>query len=334
MDYITHIVTGATGYRLITSRSLHEVDHIQDNKITLISGGLFFLASILPDCDNISRLWGMEAYIVHHRGITHSIPFSLVASAILATLFLRKLLSLSSFAVAFSAATLGMIFHIYMDLITSYGTQVLLPFTDRRFSLDWVFIVDPIYTLVIVSIFALSSILLKKTSKTTYLSWIFVGWILLYPAICGFTKYYANSLWHQIGTSHHLALLPDFGTPLIWKLIVKNDNVYRIASVNLIRKSVTFDPQEFIVLDNSFASKVSKKVDSFRIYRWFAVYPYQKLREENGKERIIEVGDLRFFSPLKVLKNRRPIPPFTIFLKLHGSEVSLYYRFPPPLSLR
>ena len=36
--------------------------------------------------------------------------------------------------------------HLLLDLATSYGTQVLSPFSRRRFSLDWIFIIDPYFT--------------------------------------------------------------------------------------------------------------------------------------------------------------------------------------------
>ena len=36
--------------------------------------------------------------------------------------------------------------HLLLDLATSYGTQILSPFSRRRFTLDWIFIIDPYFT--------------------------------------------------------------------------------------------------------------------------------------------------------------------------------------------
>ena len=36
--------------------------------------------------------------------------------------------------------------HLLLDLATSYGTQLLSPFSGRRLSLDWIFIIDPYFT--------------------------------------------------------------------------------------------------------------------------------------------------------------------------------------------
>lgn len=332
MDYVTHIVTGAAGYKLIGSGVSKENHYLKD-RLTLTARGLFFLGSILPDIDNISRLWGIEAYIVHHRGITHSIPFALCISLAVALLS-AKFLGLASFSIVFLAMFLAVIFHIYMDLITSYGTQVFLPFTNTRFSLDWVFIVDPIYTLVIFIIFLLASIRnesLKLISKIA-LPWTLVLWIFFYPLVCGVVKHLISVNLAKSMQPHHLQfhILPDLGTPFFWKLIARDHSSYRVASVNVISQSITFDAREFEALDENFAKRVSEKIHPFGIYKWFAVYPYQKLREDDNGGKILEIGDLRFFSPLRILQERRPVPPFTVFLQIDKSGIptSLSYEFP------
>lgn len=335
MDYITHIVSGAAGYRLI---SPSYSDSYLEDRTNYIAGGLFFIGSILPDVDNVSRLWGIEAYIVHHRGMTHSILFALGISFIFALLF-RKPSGLSSFFKLFLVSFMGLISHIYMDLVTSYGTQILLPFTNKRFSLDWVFIVDPLYTLVIAFIFVLSLILLKSEKYFSrskdfirgLLFSLFIVWIVCYPMVCGLIKH-SVALWVGNAQLSKFTLLPDLGTPFVWKLIVNHDNVYRIASINTISKSVNFDADRFIPLDENLSARISEKISSFRVYRWFAVYPYQRLWKTDGKEKIIEIGDLRFLSSSSLIKDRRATPPFTVFLRTYEPDlpVSMHYGSPPP----
>jgi inner membrane protein len=41
--------------------------------------------------------------------------------------------------------------HLILDLATSYGTQLLSPFSRRRLSLDWIFIIDPYFTALLVA---------------------------------------------------------------------------------------------------------------------------------------------------------------------------------------
>jgi inner membrane protein len=43
-------------------------------------------------------------------------------------------------------ATLALLSHPLLDYLTPYGTQLLLPFTDRRFAVNAMPIIDPVYT--------------------------------------------------------------------------------------------------------------------------------------------------------------------------------------------
>jgi inner membrane protein len=348
MDYVSHIITGATGYRFIKTGSISILSRFQDRTL-LTCAGLFFLASILPDVDNISRLWGMDAYIIHHRGITHSLLFAVISSSLLAIVFEKSSSTASTIAV-FTVTLSGMLFHLYMDLITSYGTQILLPFTNHRFRLDWVFIVDPIYTIILTVFFILSFVITRKEcglprtlthvsinidSIKGFVTWAFVLWIVAYPVTCGALKVLTA---RSIGKSYEILkyaefdLVPDLGSPLIWKLIVKENNTYRVGSVNLIGKSVSLSDQKFTPLDEILSERLSEELPSLKIYRWFAVYPYQRLWQDNGQEKILEIGDIRFFSPSRILQSRRPVPPFTLFIRLSNSGKPLSISYGNPFS--
>jgi inner membrane protein len=351
MDYITHIVTGATGYRIIRTQSLLWTDDWKEQAL-ITCGGLFFLASVLPDFDNISRLWGMEAYIIHHRGMTHSIPFTLIIACMFGFLFGKYLKWASSLRIFFSVLT-GMAFHLYMDLITSYGTQLFWPFTNERLRLDWVFIVDPIYTVGIILILLGTFTLAKKPAfeafsepftdqhyakskwKNVYFKRLlvasFILWVVGYPLICALTKEFTEG-W--IARSKNLtsqwAIMPELGTPFIWKLINLEDNTYRVASVNIVSESIKFYDGTFNPLDKTLAAKVSEDLPSFRTYMWFALYPYQRVLERSNGQKMLEVGDLRFFSPLWIIQKRRATPPFTIFIHFSTSGIPINLTYGSP----
>jgi inner membrane protein len=347
MDYVTHIVTGATGYRLIKTNSIELLSRFQERSRS-VCAGLFFLASVLQDVDNISRLWGMDAYIIHHRGITHSLPFAFISSFLLALAF-AKSSGMASIVAVFIVTLLGMLFHLYMDLITSYGTQLLLPFTNHRFRLDWVFIIDPIYTFVLAIVLLLSFVLTGKKPALSsafsgsytisrpaknLITWIFVLWVIIYPVCCGILRFSAAGFLSKANPAllaSEFDLVPDLGTPFIWKLVVRENNTYHVGSVNIIRKSVDFADQKFTPLDEVLSDRLSEELPSLKIYRWFAVYPYQRIWRDDGKEKILEIGDVRFFSPLRIIQSRRSNPPFTLFIKLSesGRPISLSYGRPP-----
>jgi inner membrane protein len=104
------------------------------------------LVATLPDLDLL-----LQAYLApgpafaFHRGPLHSIPCGLLGGLLLAPLVAR--------ATATSlrrAAALGMVAlssHGLLDFLTGYGTALLWPLSDRRFSLELLFVVDPLITL-------------------------------------------------------------------------------------------------------------------------------------------------------------------------------------------
>lgn len=106
------------------------------------------LAAELPDLD---YLWPAENSVLHslqaHRGLSHAliaVPLvSLIATAISKLVFrrapLRALFSWSLPSVGFA--------HLFADAWTGWGTRLLLPFSDARVTLDWMMVVDPLFTL-------------------------------------------------------------------------------------------------------------------------------------------------------------------------------------------
>jgi inner membrane protein len=103
------------------------------------------LCAWIPDIDNVVTFLGPEAYMRYHRGLTHSILGGAVLAALLTAAF-RPLSRAAPFLKVFALAYGCILLHDLLDVITTYGTQILLPFSDARIGLPAVFIVDPIYT--------------------------------------------------------------------------------------------------------------------------------------------------------------------------------------------
>ena len=89
--------------------------------------------------------WDRLAFIRYHRGFTHSLlalPLFALAGALLG----RYLGGPRWFKPLFILGLVVLGSHLLLDLSTSYGTQLLNPLSWRRFSLDWIFIIDPYFT--------------------------------------------------------------------------------------------------------------------------------------------------------------------------------------------
>ena len=147
MDTVTH---GLAGW--LIARSLPEKWKGGHPKTV---SAVVALAAVLPDADNVASLLGSEMYLRIHRGLSHSLPGVLAVSLVMALLFVR-FGKLKDRRAVFLLALLGQFSHVLLDLLNSYGTQVLLPFSDARLSLDILFVVDLVFTGIIVAGLALS----------------------------------------------------------------------------------------------------------------------------------------------------------------------------------
>jgi len=98
------------------------------------------LASNLPDIDSVAGFWGTAAYLDHHRGITHS----LIGVPVLAFLLSAVMYFFSgNFARTYAVAVIAMATHPLLDLLNPYGLRPFLPWSNKWYYGDVVFIFDP-----------------------------------------------------------------------------------------------------------------------------------------------------------------------------------------------
>ena len=71
MDTATHIVMGV-GLTALATQDPVMAESFAATATTLIAG------SLIPDGDTVLKLKDNATYISHHRGITHSLPFTIL----------------------------------------------------------------------------------------------------------------------------------------------------------------------------------------------------------------------------------------------------------------
>lgn len=99
----------------------------------LLLGGL---SAILPDLDTLGGLfWPSGSALLAHRGLSHSIAFSVVAGALLSLLVSRIRRWQASWRRLFCCMSLAMMSHGLVDTTTTYGRGVALlaPLSNDRF---------------------------------------------------------------------------------------------------------------------------------------------------------------------------------------------------------
>jgi inner membrane protein len=141
VDPVTHSLTGAT----LARAGLHRTTPLAT--LTLV------LAANAPDVDAIAMTQGTYAALAFRRGITHgpvAVPLLAlgVAGAVLAwdRLWRRRRdphgEPARPLAIA-ALALIGTLTHAPLDWLNTYGIRFLMPFSERWFYGDAVFIIDP-----------------------------------------------------------------------------------------------------------------------------------------------------------------------------------------------
>lgn len=138
MDSLTQIVLGAATAEAVVGRKL-------GNKALLLGA----IAGTIPDLDVIAAPFLSPVQeLVFHRSFSHSLLFAGFGGALFAygawKLFSWKKIQFRDLFWVFSLCFLT---HILLDTCTTWGTQLLWPFTSYGYALYNVFVVDPFYTL-------------------------------------------------------------------------------------------------------------------------------------------------------------------------------------------
>lgn len=208
MDPVTHVATGVLISQLLPAPSRFWA---------ALAGAAF---ALMPDADYFLVWIDRLAFVRHHRGFSHSlIALPLLAlcgagvnAAIGGKDWLRPFFILG-------AAVLAS--HLLLDWATSYGTQLLSPFSQQKFSLDWLFIIDPYLTAILLA-GALAALCSPGWGRG-------VGAVCLagaaaYLLLCGCYHHQALSLARQVFAGEvqagaAVAALPQPLSPRRWQLI-------------------------------------------------------------------------------------------------------------------
>lgn len=138
MDPLTHGLLGAAFGQARHGEAL--------GRRALVWGAVLAMA---PDVDVVLSLTGPFAEWTWHRGVTHALWFVMLAGA-LAGRWLQRSRGGPRRA-WIELAVVAMLTHPLLDAATTYGTQLLAPFSNRRFAFDAIAIVDPAYSVALVA---------------------------------------------------------------------------------------------------------------------------------------------------------------------------------------
>jgi inner membrane protein len=218
MDTISHAFAGS-----ILARSVKG----EDRSAQWAALTLGAVAAVVPDLDFLMISDRME-YLREHRSWTHSflvLPFLALGLALLTKIFARR----TPLRKLWLFAAVGVASHIVFDWATSFGTMFWTPLSRARHSLDWLFILDPIFTGITFGALVLCLVFRARARRIALAG---SGLLFAYVAFCAVLHARALSIWRRLDeppANARVAALPQFLSPFRWMGLSETDEEIHVA---------------------------------------------------------------------------------------------------------
>jgi inner membrane protein len=241
------------------------------------------IGSEAPDFDYVVRLTkGPVAYLRQHRAISHSIPmwfmWALVISGVI------SVFEPGHFGLLFSVSLIGVLIHVGLDLLTSYGTQAFWPASQRRIGLDALFIIDPV---MLVAGFV--GWILAGTGWWTVGHAVFVMLciVCIYIALrCLWAGFLYDRVRKQYPSEWKVSVLPG-PVPLWWTFVAQTPTELMAGKVSA-RGDIERDIHwRWPHRDEATLHRALNETTIGRVFHWFARHLIWTIRETESEVRVI-----------------------------------------------
>jgi inner membrane protein len=211
---------------------------------------LGFLSGMAPDLDILIRSkHDSLLFLEYHRQFTHSlifIPFGGFLCAACMFWFVRKQLS---FLQVFITCSFAYGTHGLLDTCTSYGTQLLWPFSDARFALDIISIIDPIYTVPLLIL-----VVLCCARKKMIFAQASMVWVILYLGFGCWQHYRAISFGKEIAALRghepdRISAKPSMANMALWKIVYEAKERFYVDAVHLFPTPLHYEGESIAKLN-------------------------------------------------------------------------------------
>lgn len=263
-------------------------DAILGNKIGKKGAIIGAVIATIPDLDVILYLFYDKLDMLSiHRGFSHSIVFSILGAFIIA-FFLNKMKWFESikFKTLILLSWLCLFTHILLDAFTAYGTQLFLPFNNKRVGFDSINVVDPVYTVPLIIGLCLSLWVFKSKPESS--KYNIYGLILssLYLTFTLLNKEIAKTRISTKMTEQNI----EYSALLTMPVGIANINWYGVAkgqdSIYMLKHSrldTMENPIHAFPIHEEYLNQIND--DIAEEMRWFAKGFYT-VEKENDKIRI------------------------------------------------
>ncbi len=302
------------------------------NRKTALATLTLTLAAEAPDLDVLGRFGGPAFGFAHHRGFTHSFLGTTICAAVVVG-FVYLIWRLrgrrtnnpdlpARWGLLYGYACLAGLSHILLDFTNNYGVRPFWPFSEKWYSWDIVFIVEPVMLgllllgLTTPGIFALvdREIGVPKRGPRGRLaaSLALIGVVLMWGVRDYEHRRAVNALQsreYQGIDPQRVSAYPTWIDPFRWYGVVETPAFFALAPVNSLTPEV--DPENEMEIrykpEETPVTLAAKRSYMGRVYLDWAQYPITET-EEMGDSRggyIVYFEDLRYVGgPSRLNRDR------------------------------
>jgi inner membrane protein len=288
MDTLTHMALGACIGQVVGYKKL--------GKKALLYGAL---CGLIPDLDVLyTPFLGEFGSWKYHRHLTHSlIIIPLLASLMAYGMWRYNNRQVGHLKNWMMVMWLAMLSHPLLDLCTVYGIQLLAPFSNMRFEISAVSIIDPIYSfillipLILLSFkklrpYATVSAIVALLLSTAYVAY---GWELNEHA----RNIAVAQLQEQKIPYREVESFTTIFQPFLRRIVVKQDDMMRVGFVS------TLKPEHIYwgcrVQSNEPTKSAILNTEPGKIFDWFSMGNLS-YSEHNTPDQVL-VTDARYGVP-------------------------------------
>lgn len=215
----------------------------------------------------------------------------------------------------YGVTAMGIGLHIAGDLITSFGTLVLAPFSDWRAGIGTTFIIDLWFSGIILAGLLASAFFFRSRIPSVTAAMLLVGYVGFQYLQREKALEFAETFAREKGLRNpQISAHPKPVSPFNWTVFVSDDQVHRFSHVNLRREEVLpYAPGDGFVrrLDAAYRplalaqwetrsrygdrpeAREAWNSPAMAVYRWFADLPAIDGQDANCYWFV----DLRFLTP-------------------------------------
>jgi inner membrane protein len=263
MDSLTQIVLGAAVGEVLLGRKL-------GNKAMLLGA----IGGTLPDLDVVYNFFSDDpiAHLRVHRAYSHSMFTHLVLSLSLAWVSRKWNKADIPFSRWYLFWFLTLFTHALLDCCTTYGTQLLLPFTNYQVAFNNISVIDPLYTLpflilLIIALFYNRASAVRKKWVNAAIIYSSVYMLLTFGLKYSVHRKFTQSLASENIQIQELNTTPTILNSILWSAIAYNDTTLYVAEYSFLLPE---EPIRWVAFPRNRELMKDYESEDLRTLTWFS----------------------------------------------------------------